>query len=246
MKAMIFAAGLGTRLRPFTDNKPKALFPVCGKPLLEHVIVKLKASGFNEIIVNVHHFSKQITDFLAEKKNFGIRIEISDEKELLLETGGGIKKAASFFDDDKPLLIHNVDIVSDANLSAFYEDHLKRSEAIASLLVSNRNSSRYLYWDEADKLAGWMDIRTGMIKSPYVDFNPENYDGSAFSGIHILSPKIFEYMSDQPDKFSVIDFYLSIADKTNIYRYKPAELNLVDVGKAENLAAAEKILSLSK
>jgi NDP-sugar pyrophosphorylase family protein len=141
-------------------------------------------------------------------------------------------------------LVHNVDILSDADLSVFYEEHLKKRNATASLLVSNRISSRYLLWDESDKLIGWTNLQTGEIKSPYPDFNPEKYDRSAFSGIHILSPEVFEYMSDQPDRFSIIDFYLSIADKINIYRHAPDHLNLVDVGKPENLPAAEQILQL--
>src|ERR1035437_9615569 len=137
MKAMIFAAGLGTRLKPVTDNLPKALVPIAGKPLLEWVILKLKAAGFDEIIVNVHHFPNQIIDFLKGNDNFGIRIEISDESDSLLDTGGGIRNAAWFFDDGKPFLIHNVDILSNVDLKALYHQHL-RTNSLATLVVSKR------------------------------------------------------------------------------------------------------------
>ena len=151
MKAMIFAAGLGTRLKPLTDTMPKALVPIAGKPLLEHIITKLIAAGFDEIIVNVHHFADQIVDFLKSKNNFGIRIEISDETDLLLETGGGIKHASAFFDDGKPFLVHNVDILSNLDLSDFYQTSLKNN-GLATLLVSERNSSRYFLFDDNAKL----------------------------------------------------------------------------------------------
>ena len=242
MKAMIFAAGLGTRLKPFTDTKPKALFPVCGKPLLEHVIRKLKAAGFDEIIINTHHFSEQIIDFLRQNDRFGIRIEISDENNRLLDTGGGIKKAESFFDDGKPFLVHNADILSDADLTAFRKYHLNRENALATLLTSNRETFRYLLWDSSDQLAGWINTQTGEVKSPLKPFNPEKYTRSAFSGIHIFSPSVFEYMKNFPEKFSIIDFYLSIADKAPIFQYMPESLHLIDVGKTENIPEAEKLL----
>ncbi len=239
---MIFAAGLGTRLKPFTDNHPKALFPVCGKPLLEHVINKLKASGFDEIIINVHHFAEQIIDFL-NKNNFNIRIEISNEQSLLLDTGGGIKRAASFFDDGKPFLVHNVDILSNADLTGFYNYHIKQKDAIASLLVNDRTTSRYLLWDKLNKLVGWTNIQTEEIKSPYSNLDLSVCKKMAFSGIHVISPSIFTYMNKWPEKFSIIDFYLSIANKESIYGFMPKELKLVDVGKPENLLAAESLIA---
>ncbi|MCL1943462.1 MAG: nucleotidyltransferase family protein [Candidatus Azobacteroides sp.] len=248
MKAMIFAAGLGTRLKPFTDTKPKALFSVCGKPLLEHVIRKLIVSGFDEIIVNVHHFPEQIIDFLRQNKNFGIRIEISDEREALLDTGGGIKKSRNFFDDGNPFLVHNADILSDVDPAEFYRFHLQQDHALATLLVSNRTSSRYLLWDSLNKLAGWINIQTGELKSPFDDFIPDHYTRRAFGGIHVLSPAVFHYMDadDWPEKFPIIDFYLSVADRTNIFAYMPPDLHLVDVGKPENLSAAEELIRKSK
>jgi NDP-sugar pyrophosphorylase family protein len=242
MKAMLFAAGLGTRLKPLTDTMPKAMVPIAGKPLLEHVILKLKASGFDEIIVNVHHFADQIIDFLKEKNNFGIHIEISDEREMLLETGGGIKKAASFFNDNKPFLVHNVDILSDIDLNALYNAHIEKN-AFASLLVSKRITSRYLLFDGEDKLQGWINEKTGETKSPLINFNPLHYDKYAFAGIHVISPEVFNYMNNWEGKFSIIDFYLSIADKVKIQGYSPNELNMIDVGKLDSLNEAELFLA---
>ena len=151
MKAMIFAAGLGTRLKPLTDHMPKALVPVNGRPMLEHVILKLKQSGFNELVINIHHFGEQIIDFLEANQNFGLTIHISDEREQLLDTGGGIKKAAPFFQGNEPFLIHNVDILSDTDLKALYEYHL-HSGNDATLLASKRTTARYLLFDLSDRL----------------------------------------------------------------------------------------------
>ena len=164
MKAMIFAAGLGSRLKPITDSLPKALVPVGGKPLLEHNILKLKQAGFDEIMINIHHFGDQIIDFLAAKNNFDIRIELSDERNELLDTGGGMKKAAYFFDDDRPFLVHNVDILSNVDLKEVYNQHLKDPERLASLVVSYRDTYRYLIFDDSGCLQGWVNIRTGETK----------------------------------------------------------------------------------
>ncbi len=239
---MIFAAGLGTRLKPLTDNMPKAMVTIAGKPLLEHVILKLKAAGFDEIIVNVHHFAEQIIDFLQEKNNFGIRIEISDEREQLLETGGGIKKAALFFDDGKPFLVHNVDILSNVDLAELYTFHQEKN-ALATLLVSNRKSSRYLLFDKANNLKGWLNASTGETKSPLKDINIEDYQSLAFSGIHILSPQIFDLMGDWNGKFSIIDFYLSICKEEKIIGFEKEDLKLIDVGKLDSLAEAERLVA---
>ncbi len=241
MKAMIFAAGLGTRLKPITDSIPKALVPIAGKPLLEHIILKLKAAGFDELIINVHHFPKQIIDFIEENKQFGIRIEISDETEELLETGGAIKKAAHFFDDGKPFLVHNADILSDVDLKNLYENHM-RTKAEATLLVSKRESSRYLYFDSKNNLQGWMNENTGESKSPYIDFDPSNYDKRAFAGIHVISPEIFKYMNKWEGKFSIIDFYLSLIGKSEIHAYCAEKLNMIDVGKLHSLEMAESFV----
>ncbi|MDR2853752.1 MAG: NTP transferase domain-containing protein, partial [Prevotellaceae bacterium] len=156
-KALIFAAGLGTRLQPFTNTMPKALVPIGGKPLLEHIILKLKHSGFDEIIINIHHFGEQIIDFLQNKNHFGIRIEISDERDILLNTGGGIRKTQWFFNDNAPFLVHNVDILSNIDLRNLYDNHLKNS-ALATLAVSERATQRYFLFDTQNTLHGWTNV----------------------------------------------------------------------------------------
>ncbi|MCQ2225292.1 MAG: nucleotidyltransferase family protein [Paludibacteraceae bacterium] len=239
MKAMIFAAGLGTRLKPITDTIPKALVPVGGKTLLEHVITKLANQGFDEMIVNVHHHADKIIDFLKENKNFGLHIEISDERDLLLDTGGGIRKAAHFFNDGEPFLIHNVDILSDADLAELYQIH-KESGNDATLLVKERETSRYLYFDETKHLKGWMNTKTGEIKSPFADFEPERENKFAFSGIHVLSPTIFEFMKDYPAKFPIMDFYIENAALAHIGYHLNNNLRMIDVGKLDSLKEAEE------
>lgn len=244
MKALIFAAGLGSRLKPLTDSTPKALIPVGGKPMLEHVILKLKASGFNEIVVNIHHHGGQIIDFLESKDNFGIDIHISDERDYLLDTGGGIKHARKFLDGDEPFLVHNADILSNVDLKQFYEYHLSQGAAprCATLLVSQRRSSRCLLFDKDNRLYGWQNRETGEVKSPYPDFNHNMYKGYAFGGIHVISPEIFELMDEWTGKFSIINFYLAICAKANIQAYPLDNLQLLDIGKPEALAQAEEWL----
>jgi len=164
MKAMIFAAGLGSRLKPLTDTMPKALVPVAGRPMLEHVILKLKAFGFTEIVINIHHFGEQILEFLKVNDNFGLTIHISDERDVLLDTGGGIRKASSFFENsDEPFLVHNVDILSNVDLKELYDYHLQ-TDGLATLLVSQRKTSRYLLLDAEKRLCGWINKDTGQVK----------------------------------------------------------------------------------
>ena len=233
---MIFAAGLGTRLRPLTDKIPKALVLVAGKPLLEHIIEKLKNSGFDEIIVNVHHFSEQIIDFLKVRNNFGIRIEISDESDFLLDTGGGIRKAAGFFVDNKPFLVHNVDILSNIDLQKLYSTHLKNN-SLATLAVSDRISTRYFLFDENFRLQGWKNAQTGETR-PERKVLSENLLPLAFSGIQVLSPQVFGLMENFPQKFSIIDFYLQNLEK-NLTGFVPNNFTIIDVGKPETLLQAE-------
>ncbi|MDD2512275.1 MAG: nucleotidyltransferase family protein [Proteiniphilum sp.] len=230
MKAMIFAAGLGTRLKPLTDTMPKALVPVGGKPLLQHIIEKLKSAGFDEIIINLHHFPDQIIDFVETHHHFDIRIEFSDEREQLLDTGGGIKKASWFFEDHKPFLIHNVDILSDIDLQKLYEAHTQ-SCPTATLVCSKRKTSRYLLFDSDNRLKGWTNEKTGEVKSPFPDIHPDHYNKLAFSGIQMLQPSILRYMQHFPDKFSIIDFYLSVCAKERVAGYMPVNLKMIDVGK---------------
>lgn len=237
MKALIFAAGLGTRLKPLTDTMPKALVPIAGKPLFQHIIEKLKSSGFDEIIVNVHHFPDQIIDFLKANNNFGIRIEISDEREQLLDTGGGIKKAQWFFDDGKPFLVHNVDILSNINLNELHAQHIRRNP-LATLVVSERNTFRYLLFDDDIRLKGWTNEKTGELK-PDGFSQPQLYNKLAFSGIQVLSPAVFELMEKYENKFPVMDFYLNSLKEAVIAGFIPDHYKMMDIGKIETLSEAE-------
>ena len=237
---MIFAAGLGTRLKPLTDHMPKALVPVAGKPMLEHVIGKLKASGFDEIVINVHHFADQIIDFLKEKDNFGIRIWISDESEELLDTGGSIKKAAPYFDE--PFLVHNADILSNIDLKAMYNYHLTSSND-ATLLVSPRKTIRYLLFDEGNRLQGWVNKDTLQTKPEGFVYHPEVQKEYAFGGIHVISPTLFKYMGDGwTGKFSIMDFYLRTCHEAQLGGYVKEDLQLIDIGKLDTLAKAEDFI----
>lgn len=236
---MIFAAGVGTRLKPLTDNMPKALVPLNGKPMLEHVILKLKAAGFHHVVINIHHFGQEIIDFLAANDNFGIKIQISDERDYLLDTGGGIKKAAALLQGSEPFLVHNVDIMSNVDLRALYDHHVT-NKPLATLLVSKRETSRYLLFNNNLKLCGWRNRETGEVKSYFPDFDPQQYTEYGFGGVHVLSPEIFEWMEEWTGKFPIINFYLSICAKTRIEAYPAEGLTLYDVGKPNFLAEAEK------
>ena len=239
MKAMIFAAGLGTRLKSYTDHMSKALVPVAGKPMLEHVILKLKSFGVDELVINVHHFAQQIIDFLKEKDNFGIKIWISDETEELLETGGGIKKAAPFFDE--PFLVHNADILSNVDLKAMYDYHLTSGND-ATLLVSPRKTVRYLLFNETNRLCGWVNKDTLQTKPEGFVYQPEIQKEYAFGGIHIISPTLFKYMEGWSGKFSIMDFYLQTCQKAQLGGYIKDDLHLIDIGKLETLAKAEEFI----
>ena len=238
---MIFAAGTGSRLKPYTDHIPKALIPIDGKPMLEHIILKLKAAGFTEIIINVHHLSEQIIEFLAGKDNFGITIHISDERDYLLDTGGGIKHAAQFLQGDEPFLVHNVDIISNVDLKALYQHHLD-TNPLATLLVSKRDTSRYLLFNKENKLSGWRNKETGEVKSYYPDFDPSVHNEFAFNGIHVISPQIFEWMDEWTGKFSIINFYLAVCAKTPIQAFEQADLRILDIGKPDALELAQDFI----
>lgn len=245
---MIFAAGMGTRLKPLTDTMPKALVPVAGRPMLEHVILKLKAAGFTEMVINIHHFGEQIIDFLHANQSFGVTIHISDEREQLLDTGGGIKKARIFFEQsDEPFLIHNVDILSDVDLKALYESHIQ-SGSVATLLASKRSTARYLLFDHQQKLQGWINKDTLQVKPEGFCYDENLYDEYAFSGIHVLSPTVYRFMEDArwEGKFSIMDFYLSTCQKTEISGCLKEHLQLIDIGKSETLAVAEEFINSMK
>lgn len=240
MKAMILAAGKGTRLRPLTNYQPKALVKVAGVPLLEVVIRQLKRYGCKDIIVNVHHFGDQIIQFLKRKDNFGINIAISDEREELLDTGGGLKKAASFFSDGQPFLLCNTDILSDLNLKDFYEAHC-RTDAIASLAIQWRETSRYLIFagkEENLLLHGWGNIKTGVLKIP--KHTVANYQMLAFSGLHVIDPRLFNYMPEAA-KFSIIDVYLKACASEKINGFRCDEQQWMDIGRKSSLDAAEPL-----
>jgi len=241
MKSMIFAAGLGTRLKPLTDHMPKALIPVAGKPLLEHVILKLRDAGSEEIIINVHHFPEQIINFVRSKDSFGINILFSDESEQLLETGGGVRKAEFFLNDGKPFFVHNADILSNADLKALYKQHL-RTHPLATLVVSERVTFRYLLFDDDLKLRGWINEKTGELK-PDVFSKPELYHKLAFSGIQVLSSAIFDLMRTMESRFSITDFYLSNLTKHRILGFVQDDFKMIDVGKSETLLQAEKFFN---
>ena len=228
---MIFAAGLGTRLKPLTETMPKALVPVAGQPLLWHVIMKLEAAGFERIVVNVHHFARQIIDYLNANDNFGLDIRISDESVMLLETGGGIRKALPLFDCESPVLIHNVDILSNLDLKGLYE----HAADATTLVVSWRQTQRYLQFDENMRLVGWKNNATGEVKGR--EAHP-----LAFSGIHVLHPSLFPLFSEWPERFPVMDFYLKTCSEKLIKGYEAHDLKLMDVGKKETLAEAERFL----
>lgn len=242
MKALIFAAGLGTRLRPLTDSCPKALVNVAGKPLLGHLLERLTKAGFNEIVINVHHFAEQIIQYVHDHPIEGVDVRISDERTLLLDTGGGIRQAARCFSaDGKPFLVHNVDIFSNLDLCEFYRSHAYCGGA--SLLVSPRKTSRYLLFDPRDnRLKGWTNVQTGEVKSPYPNLRVEDCVPYAFAGIHLFSPELLPYMERWGDRFSIIDFYLSVADKMPVYGVPESDLQLIDVGKPDTLAQAEAFI----
>ena len=249
MKAMIFAAGLGTRLKPITDTMPKALVPVCGQPLLYHVINKLVAAGYDDLVVNVHHFPDQIIHYL-HSHDFGARIAVSDERDFLRETGGGIRYAKHLLTEDEipgqagndgiePFLVHNVDIVSNLDLNWLREQH--REGALATLVVSERKTQRYFLFDEDNRLKGWTNIATGEVRSPFGDIDPDRCRKLAFAGIHLISPAIFDAFDKYGfgDRFSIVDFYLRACADYPIYAAVPPDFTLVDVGKFDALPEAE-------
>ncbi len=236
---MIFAAGLGTRLRPVTEKIPKALIEVGGKPMIERVILKLKSAGVSEIIINLHHFPDKIKSFLNLKNHFGIKIEYSIEEGQALETGGGLKKAAWFFDDGKPFFLHNVDILSNIDLVKIMDFHLK-TNPLATLFVQKRTSSRYLMFNEDIQLCGWTNKKTG---ETIISRNADTSTELAFNGIHIINPEIYNLMK-MDGKFSIIPAYLSLAKNHDILGYQDNKAGYIDIGKPESLIKAESLLKM--
>ena len=233
MKALVFAAGLGTRLKPLTDTMPKALVPVNGVPLLQQVVEKLEAAGYDEIVINVHHFADMIRDFVATHDSFGVRISFSDETDLLRETGGGIRHAAPLLKGDEPFLVHNVDILSNLDLAWFRAQH--RPGDLSTILVSDRPTQRYFLFDEDGLLVGWTNLATGEVRSPWPGIDPDRCTRLAFSGIHYISPAIFPLMHDWPEKFPIVDFYLAVCRTHAVRAAVMPGLVLHDVGKLSEL-----------
>ncbi|MDB5227986.1 MAG: hypothetical protein JWN78_2179 [Bacteroidota bacterium] len=238
MKAMIFAAGIGTRLRPLTNNCPKALIPLGGKPILQIVIEQLKYYGFDELIINIHYLGDQIKAFLKQQNYFGMRIEISDESHEILETGGGLWKAKYFFDDGKPFLVCNADVFTNIDLQKFYQTHLKNN-SLATLAVRNRNSSRYLLFDNDDILCGWKNTKLDEVKLPRKPAGRTHQ--LAFSGYHIISPEIFKNNKFN-GAFSMVDWYLDLCKENIIKAYHHDSDIWIDIGSEADLAKANEII----
>ncbi len=244
---MIFAAGIGSRLRPITDRMPKALVPVGGVPMLQRTLLRLKEAGFNDVTINIHHFGQQIIDFLRQNDNFGMDIHISDERDELLDTGGGILKAKQLLEGDEPFLVHNVDILSDIDLKQVYDTHAQ-SGADATLLVSDRITTRKLLFGKDMRLHGWMNHTTGEVKPEGFIVNPQLHRELAFEGIHVISPTIFKYMGESTEwqgKFSIIPFYLSVCQELHLQGYELKDITWFDIGKPETLQKANEYYELN-
>ena len=228
-RAMILAAGLGTRMQPVTNDKPKALVEWEGVPMLEHIILKLKSQGFDQIVINVHHFAQMIIDFVNLKEQFGIQIEFSHEVEEPLDTGGGVAFASRFF-DQKPFLVHNVDIMSNIDLRKLYDSHIQ-SDAIVTMAVKDRETSRSLLMNPHNLLKGWRDNRTGETR--LVDEDSQELVPIAFSCVHVLNPEIFNFFPSEK-KFSITPFYLELAKQRDIHLYRHDSDTWIDMGRLDS------------
>ncbi|KXK42256.1 MAG: nucleotidyltransferase [Bacteroidetes bacterium OLB11] len=233
---MILAAGLGTRLKPFTDKHPKALALVNKKTLLQHNLEYLKSANIHEVIINIHHFADQIIQFLKSNQYFGMDITLSDETNKILETGGGIKKASWYFQNQGPFLVMNVDILTTLPLENLIQNHFE-FHPIVTLAVSNRESSRSLLFDDNKNLCGWKNKKTNELR---MSRNSDPLSEKSFSGIHIIHPELFNYMNNDEEKFSIIDTYLEVSKTKNIKYFDHSESLLIDVGRPESIIEAEK------
>lgn len=236
MKAMIFAAGLGSRLKPWTDLHPKALAPVNGKSLLQRNVLYLQQFGIKELIVNVHHFASQVIAAIEAAKGWGSNIAISDETAEVLETGGGLKKAAAFFDDGEDFVVMNADILTDLDLAAMIRQH-QQNASLATLATSNRTSSRYFLFNAQQQLCGWENVQTGSQK---IVRPAQPLLQKAFSGVHVISPRLLPLIQ-QTGKFSMVDVYLSLAAAHDIRAFDHSGSRFIDVGKPENIVKAEEL-----
>lgn len=267
MKAMIFAAGLGTRLKPLTDTLPKALVPVCGKPLLEHVARKLLAAGINDAVVNIHYFADKIEQWINEQEwivtgdkrpaDGEMHMDISDERALLLETGGAVLHARKYLEGCGRFLIHNVDILSNCDIEWF--ESQVNEDAIATLLVSERSTTRFLLFaPESMRLVGWMNTDSGDYHVTSPEISPADCRALAFSGIHILSDKVLELMQRYVEerglpadetagtRFPIMSFYMWLAARYPVYGVVASDLDFIDVGKLDALKPAEEFVKSGK
>lgn len=235
---MILSAGLGTRLKPWTDKHPKALAIVNGKSLLQRNIEYLQQHNIYDVIVNVHHFADQIIKAVDDNSGWGSNVTISDETDTVLETGGGLKKAAPYLAASVSFVLINCDILTDLDLSAVIKFH-KQEDPLATLAVTNRKTSRYFLFNEADELCGWRNTETGAEK---ISKSAEVYSQKAFSGIHVLSNRIFTSMQ-QEGKFSMVDVYLSLAVTEKIKCFDHSDSKFIDVGKPESIGKAEQLFT---
>lgn len=236
MRAMIFSAGLGTRFKPWTDKHPKALALVNGKSLLQRNIEYLQQYGIKDVVVNVHHFADQIMDAVKKNNGWGSNIIISDEKDEVLETGGGLLKARPLLEDGRPFITLNVDILTDLNINkllAFHEQH----KPLISFGISDRKTSRYFLFDDNDRLCGWRNVKTGEEK---ISINKANLQEKAYSCVVVFQPEVFSFIR-QRGKFSLTETYLDLAAEHPILGYDHSGDKLVDVGKPVSVAEAERL-----
>lgn len=240
VRGLIFAAGLGTRLKPLTDRMPKALVPLAGKPLLQWQVEKLRDAGITDIIVNVHHFPDMIIDTIRANQGWNCNIAVSDEREMLLDTGGGLKKVRGerLKVKGEPILACNVDILSNIDLRALISAYERTG--VSQLVVSQRETQRYLCFDEKDRLCGWTNIKTGEVRPNNGTWKIEDAQLLAFSGMQILSSDVLAMLDTmKEDKFSLIDFYLSICGKAELKAFVPNDYRMMDVGKIDQIEEAE-------
>lgn len=244
MKAMLLAAGLGTRLKPFTNKHPKALAVVNGKTLLQRNIIYLQQFGIYDVIVNVHHFAEQIIETIKEQKGFNSNVTVSDETDAILETGGGLKRAGWYFKQEESFVLMNTDVLTDLRLNEMISFH-NENNSLSTLATTNRKTSRYFLFDKKNKLCGWRNIKTGEEKPPQPLPFPASGEGrlvaKAFSGIHIINSKIFALMQPSEVKFSMVDVYLSLCSHHNILSFDHSYAKFIDVGSPENLFAAQEL-----
>ena len=241
MQAMVFAAGMGTRLRPLTDTMPKALVEVAGKPLLYHVLMKLKAAGIRRVVINVHHFPDQIISYVRNHDSFGMDIRFSDERDRLLETGGGVLHARPLLEGGD-FLVHNVDILSNLDIAGFLAQ--RRPDALSTVFVSERETARYILFDKDMRMVGWTNVKTGELRTPYPDLDLSACRKLAFAGMHFMSRHIFDAFDETgcTGAFPIMDFYIRHCREYPIYGFVQEGFRIMDVGKTACLPEAEEFL----